>query len=496
MERVDGYSLGLRSPVEVQEETRRALTKALDAPDTRVHVINSMTAIGKTSMFIDLIVERENEQFLIAEPTNVMKHECCERIKGEDVEVMETPSLDELEDDLSPDLFKKLIKKRNRGEPTTPYIAELIKLGKCSKSDISVLRKYLKRKQKLKSFKGAVVTTHRYIEACDEEWLSSFDHIIIDEDILYKLVASSHDEVPMRTLEKIAAETSNAALKEKIQKLKEVLKSGSGYIKLPSISCKDSEAADTRSFNLKVFCESEHFFVRHPKDERNLTEPKVSFVIPLHLPENLKLIVVSATASEEVYEQFFGPDRVKFKMCHRAPYTGTLQQYHGLSMSRSSLKKHPEMIPYLQKRSSIPDSNVITYLEIGIGIFHFGNAEGSNLLEGEDILVVGSAYQPQFVYVLGAAALGFPISDINMQNQWVEHNGYHFSYYTFDDEDLCTVQFWMAESELEQAVGRARLLWHNCTVYLFSNFPVQQAEMHDGKAEAYGDLIKKQKKTA
>ena len=50
----------------------------------------------------------------------------------------------------------------------------------------------------------------------------------------------------------------------------------------------------------------------------------------------------------------------------------------------------------------------------------------------------------------------------------------------FADENLRLVQFWMIESELEQAIGRARLLRHDCTVHLFSNFPLKQAEMITG----------------
>jgi hypothetical protein len=37
----------------------------------------------------------------------------------------------------------------------------------------------------------------------------------------------------------------------------------------------------------------------------------------------------------------------------------------------------------------------------------------------------------------------------------------------------------MIESELEQAVGRARLLRENCTVDLYSNFPLRQAVMKE-----------------
>ena len=494
MEKIDGYSLGLRSREEVQEETERAIRKACDALDTRVHVINSMTAVGKTTIFIRIVSERSNERFLIAEPTNLMKHECCDRLKAAGVGVMETPSLEELKDELSDDLWSKLSKMRNRGDETTPYIAELVRLGKCSKSNAKILKKYLKQKQKLKTFKGAVVTTHRYLVMCDEKWLNSFDHVIIDEDILYKLIATSHEDASMHTLEKIADATPDSALKDKIKQLKKKLKDGSGYIKLPSINYNADAVPGAHSLNMKAFCEAEHFYVRSPQDEPGLKKAMVSFAVSLKLPADRKLIVVSATANEDVYEQFFGSEHVKFKMCHRAPYEGTLKQYYGLSMSRACLNSHPGIIPFLYERLGIPKEYVITYKGMAIGILHFGNAEGSNMLEDEDILIVGSAYQPPFIYVLAAAALGFPISDTTYEQQWVDHNGCHFKYQTFDDEDLCTIQFWMTESELEQAVGRARLLWHDCTVYLFSNFPVQQAQMIDGYT-VYGDFVRKAKTT-
>ena len=61
--------------------------------------------------------------------------------------------------------------------------------------------------------------------------------------------------------------------------------------------------------------------------------------------------------------------------------------------------------------------------------------------------------------------------------QTVTHNGYRFRFTTYKNENLRAIQFWMIESELEQAVGRARLLRNPCEVHLFSNFPLNQAEM-------------------
>lgn len=48
---------------------------------------------------------------------------------------------------------------------------------------------------------------------------------------------------------------------------------------------------------------------------------------------------------------------------------------------------------------------------------------------------------------------------------------------TYADEKMRNLQLFFIESELEQAVGRARLLRENCTVYVFSNYPCQQAEL-------------------
>ena len=50
---------------------------------------------------------------------------------------------------------------------------------------------------------------------------------------------------------------------------------------------------------------------------------------------------------------------------------------------------------------------------------------------------------------------------------------------TYDDELLRNIQLWMISSELEQAVGRARLIHHDCTVNVFSNLPLSQANLKE-----------------
>ena len=48
---------------------------------------------------------------------------------------------------------------------------------------------------------------------------------------------------------------------------------------------------------------------------------------------------------------------------------------------------------------------------------------------------------------------------------------------SYEDKLLCNIQFYLISTELEQAIGRSRLLRTNSTIYLYSNFPCPQAKL-------------------
>ena len=101
-------------------------------------------------------------------------------------------------------------------------------------------------------------------------------------------------------------------------------------------------------------------------------------------------------------------------------------------------------------------------------------------MKGENIAVVGTPHQPEWIYKLFAFSLpglNFDIDARLKPGTTVEHNGWRFRFNTYEDEVLRAIQFYMIESQSEQAVGRARLLRCDCTVYLLSNLPLRQANM-------------------
>ena len=109
--------------------------------------------------------------------------------------------------------------------------------------------------------------------------------------------------------------------------------------------------------------------------------------------------------------------------------------------------------------------------------YHYGNVEGLNLLGGKNLAVIGLPNKPDFVYCLYGMRAGISVDkSTNMYVHRIENGGYSFSLNTFKNETLQKIQIWMLSSQLEQAVGRARLLRNNCTVTVYAGFPVEQAE--------------------
>ena len=151
-------------------------------------------------------------------------------------------------------------------------------------------------------------------------------------------------------------------------------------------------------------------------------------------------------------------------------------------MGRSSIRKDPSIIKRIKQWTgfdyTISFKEFHKYYE---GELHFGNCAGCDTLKGKNIDVIGTPHQPEWIYKLFAYSLGYDVDDGLKPNTVVVHNGFRFRFMTYADETLRAIQFYMIESELEQAVGRARLLRCDCTVNLFSDFPLKQAAIEESE---------------
>lgn len=474
MERIPGYSEEFYSLEEVQNDTYKAIRTAFLAEDSMVHIIKSQVGAGKSYSYLQLMAENPDDRFLVAAPTNLLKNELYHKAIQMDIEVCKTPSLEEIKNEIPEKIRGRIERFHQSGQHQLvhPYIEKIL-----NAKDISCLRKYMKEREALRNFKGSVITTHRYLLNMDEKRLKEFDATIIDEDIIFKSIIPNQGEVPVAKLEKLLEKTNDSRLSQKIKSLLRRAKDKS-CIELDSFEWGDKDD-ELYSFDLPSFCRAEQFYVRRSDKEPNLKEDTVVFLKPVSF-KDVKYIMVSATVDERICRTYFGWDRVDFYECKRAKYMGPLHQYPGKSMSRSSIASDSGIVRRLMKRFGM-EGRTISFKQENVGPLHFGNTDGSNILEGKDILVVGTPYHADFLYKLAAFTMGLDFDeDEEVGPQVVTHNGYRFRFTTFQNEDLQHLQFWMIESELEQAAGRARLLRNPCNVHLFSNFPLRQAKMVDG----------------
>ena len=314
---------------------------------------------------------------------------------------------------------------------------------------------------------------------------SKYDTVIIDEDIIFNTIIRNKTDIDIPTLKmlkkKIAPES---AIQKKINQVLKHSKT-SELFTLSEIDY-DLECDDDKPMGVDIpsFCSATHFCFRKASDrEDNIQGDCVSFLNPVKFKKDTKYIMLSATVDKTVCEYYFGKDNMKFQECKKAKYKGTLDQYCDKSMSRGYIDRYPGIIKLIEKH--FDSDYIICFQKYGLGDLYFGNAAGCDELKGKNIAVIGTPHQPEWIYKLFAYSIKLDFDkDAKVKpNNIVTHNGYKFRFTTYDDEVLRAVQFYMIESNLEQAVGRARLLRYNCTVNLFSNFPLCQANLKESEYE-------------
>ena len=475
MNRIVNYTEEYYPIKEVEEDVYKKIKAAVNSEDNNWHIIKAQTAIGKTEAFLR-IMKKSSKKFLVAVPTNILKNDIYERARSMGINVIMSPSLDEIKDEIPDYIWNYIVtlRKSGRHKFVTPYIYEELKSCK-----IPCLIKYLEDLEKFENSACNAIVTHKRFLGLNEETLSKYDEIIIDEDIIFKAGLPNQGSITVSELKEIKRECSNDRLTKKIRTaLKRAYKENETLFTLKSVKCKINSEDDgiSTAIDIPSFCLAQHFYFCKSTTENGLKEDTFIFLKPIKFT-NRKHIMVSATVDKTICEYYFGADKVKFCECKKAKYKGTLNQYHDKSMSRACIAGNLGIIERI--RAWTGNENLITFMKYSSGELHFGNTEGYNQWKGKNIDVIGTPYHAEFLYKLFAYSIGleFEIDAKVNPNYIATYNGYRFRFTTYEDEVLRNIQFWMLESELEQAVGRARLLREDCTVNLFSTFPLKQAVM-------------------
>ena len=450
---------------EAEESLKSNFYKAMRAIDNSIHIINAQTGIGKTHLYLNYM-KNTDKPLLIAVPTHKLKNEVYHKALNMGIEnIVCTPEMPQFTDDLMDEINH--LYNIGAGVLVLNHLKELfLKMNK-NNPDYTKLGKYLIECAAALSSEGHIITTHErflYIPKDDDIFLTHT--VIIDEDIMRAVFSTSN--VTKSDIHN--AIKSNMLGNKSLNRLEDIL-SSSGY---KYYNDKAGTTIDTVLTNCLYNIDTNVLDLLHSK-VMYIGEESVTFINENRLPK-IKLIVMSATANSDVYRLMMRNRNIIEYRCKKARYMGKIIQYTNHTYSRCCMRNNEGIIEYLKKE--IGNDVVITFKEFE-GCFdseyHFGNTEGVNCLEGQNISVIGIPNVNDIVYKLYALLAHESIKE-QMCSMRIQYNGYDFCMHTFKSHVLRTIQIWLIESLLEQAVGRARLLRYNCTVKVFAGFPVEQAE--------------------
>jgi hypothetical protein len=483
------YAEPLYSTTEALDDFRENFLIAYDASDTNIHVLNGPVGVGKTTIITDFMADNPNLKLLVACSTNELKEESYNKVKDK-ISVVKSPSLYESKHLLPSRVWNTieslyLTRKHNA---VYEYIKKVIIEKKVDHRCIEILKSYLRDIKSFYTSDCHAFTTHSRLLTLDYWFLMKYDAIIIDEDVLLNCMIPNQIEILITEFHKILDQIdTDYKLAKKIRTALRAAGEKSLFT-LERIDHDEAYDGISTAIDIPSFCQAEKFYSKKKSDENDLLESYMSgdsiiFFKPLKLDHRIKYIMLSATADQRICNYAWGANRVRFYDCKQAKYSITLNQYTDRTMSRSDIDKNPGIVDRITNWTGIKKR--ITFKRFcKNGDRHFGKTTGVNELEGQDINVIGTPHQPEFLYKLIAHTFGHDVvDDAKMRYQLIRHKGFAFWFMTFDRELLKNIQLWMIESELLQAIGRARPLREECTVNVFSNLPLHQAVMKESDYE-------------
>lgn len=465
------------------DEAVRMLGQSLEAAllhgANGIHLIKAQTSIGKTTAYCKIARHWNGERpLMIAVPTMDLQRQVEKDLREDGVEAHTTPNvsetlraldLEDLEDDVRR-LYETGFGDRVRGTIKAYLEENEADLGA---DTIQGLRQYLQAYKKLDGSRH-VVTTHAMLLALPAETLGRYE-IIVDEDLLMAVFKGT-GSIPFHELQTVSE--SGILPGPTASRIREILEMEDGSVGHTDLGTMSRESLDLLYASglpirspIPDFLASSTFYV-------DVQGEQIHYLKAKKIPD-VKLVIVSASLNESLYRDYCRGRYIQYTEIPLVEYRGRLLQYTAYSMSRSCIDDlgYDTVKEHIQKITQQTDTNWITFKRFDSGRnIYFGKTEGFNRYKGRDLVVLGTPHNVPFMYWLIGRYLGYEQKG-RMSVTRVEHNGYSFPIMTFKDPDMRNLQFHLIESELEQAIGRARLLRYPCTVYLFSNFPCRQAEI-------------------
>lgn len=449
--------------VEAEEKLKNQFEKVLKSDQKgKIHLIKLPTAIGKTR----LVTTTNNTT--IALPTSKLKEEVAERMT---VSYQITPNPIKFNDERINniiDYYYSMGLQQKAVAVLHKIVSGGFKYTVCEE-DLKYAQDYLDQLEKCLKSDETVLTTHT--RAVHTKF--KHDTLIFDEDPIGTLIQINQIKISDLFVAELTLQKNRQDLTNVINILKNA--NSGEIISSPNILIELDELVEKLSENTKVESNVFGFFASSFLVKDAFDPNLIHYVSKKELPEDKNIIILSATINTNIYKLLFG-DRIEIFDIGEVDQKGTIIQYTNRSCSRKGLSKYVNQIS-----DAVGDKKVITFKSFTDQFsnaskeMYFGNCSGYNTLAGESLVVVGTPHRNNVEYLLLAKVLGinFKTSDTTMGFKEIEYNGFRFMFNCYDNPELRNVQLGLIESDLIQAVGRARTLRTEATVELYSNFPLR-----------------------
>ena len=444
----------------------------------KIYLFKMPTALGKTETLI-------GTKATIALPTNALKNEIAERINNKNndglapMRFVTTPDPVEFE---SEEINAKMRNYYSAGLPNKSmeliqHISKYAKTESYSYIDTIKARNYLDQFAKSLQSSDTILTTHK--RALFTEFSNTI--LIFDEDPLSSLLEIK--QLKISDLFLLNEAVNDLDVENLITYLKKATPHKIEQTPLFEINLNqliDRISKIKSPSNIFEFFDSS-FFMRDGANDEDKNPQKldiIHYIKRKELPKDKVVIIMSATIPIPIYEILFG-DRIVVYDIKDVQQQGKVIQYTKKSCSRKGLTRYGKEIS-----KEVGDQPVITFKSMAdifkkpVDKVWFGNCSGYDNLKGMDIAVVGTPHRNPLEYLLYAKALNIDLktSDTAMSHKKIEYNGFKFMMNCYDNERLRAIQLSLIESDLIQAVGRARTLRTDATVKVYSNFPLRMSD--------------------
>ena len=386
------------------------------------------------------------------------------RMKKEGIDAVATPSFP---DDISEEdtgLWESCLNKGDR------YGYE--KLKKRLKKQYPSFAAYTQEVWETMNYWGNIVTTHVRLMNQFEGWMINDHYLIIDEDIMQSVFNCG--AISVEQINRLLERTYITGFIR--GRLKYYSTSNEGEVKIhlreDTLSVKKIEKNLSKdagvTFDLYKFLNCKATVVANGV---------VNYAWITDLPSS-KVIIMSATADKKVYAAFFKNRHIEYYDIPEVKYKGKILQWVNQSFSRRWMAEHSEDVEMLKEKYKDCYEICFKKFETDSTDLHFGNTQGMDSYSDKNLVILGTPFPNDIMCRLMAAAADYDMKIVNSDKlnfREVQYFNYKFYFTTFEDEFMKNLHIYHIQSELEQAIGRARLLSNDNTVYVYSRFPAKQA---------------------